>query len=244
MYYQHGSTQKKGQTDRKVVETMAAHDRKHPATNVHRFLDQISTEDRQEFESWAKNKNGREILARLDELRDEYADRLALPRVSLNSCYNWHAQQYPRGDRAAAVMDLASNYYGVRSDVMTCVEMSIACTALNLSRVQQLLADLDAAESEFSESLSPDQKLEFFMKSLPARSNLLYNAHNLAKELGTRAIALHEARTLERQRELELAGGYRLAEILTAQATTIGNEKVIKELLRASLEQLEREARS
>lgn len=218
--------------------------RKHPPTNVHRLLNLLGEEESFRFREWAKWQSYPDIQRRLSDLRDDYLkdhpDDSEVPVCSYESCMNWYKQTFPAGDRAIEILGIVREYHGLRRDALTYAEMAIACTAANLDRVQKMLTQLDEAEAGL-ERVDPEVQARTMADMVKSRAALLYSAHNLAKELRTGAISLHEAQLQKETRELELAGGYRVLEIARTVAASTGYTAIIEEVLNAAIAQLEQE---
>lgn len=210
--------------------------RKNPPTNVARALSLIDEDAATSFREWARYRTLATIKARLDELRQEYAARgVELPAASLESISNWYQAQFPPGAMAAAVTLDMRQYAGVTADALNYAEFALVSTAQNLQLVQAQLHGQLYREEGIADPMPPREKEAREINAL------LYQAHNLAKELRTGAIALHEAKLLQDRRALEFSGGYRVAEILRTLARENNNLNLVEDLIHAALSQLETE---
>lgn len=204
-----------------------------PLTTVDKVLNCLDGEIALEFRQWARWRSLSEIHHRIDELYNEAKARgvellhrgKEIPPPSYNSCSNWFEQTFPDGRKATELGTTVRDYSGVRKDALTYAEMAIAITAHTLEQTQFKLEELIHVEED------PD-----------TYKSLLFIIHNMAKELRTGAIALHETRLLEDRRRLYVEGAYRMVQILQSRAKDANKENQVTDIIEAAIAQLESEA--
>lgn len=139
-------------------------------------------------------------------------------QVSMSAVQTWYAAHYPRGSEAIAINAMAQQYAG--ADPYAVLQMSMAVAA-------KLADTLLGRADEVVNTASPE--------------NVLHTLSTLLKEQRTCATTLHELKTIRDRRALELAGGYRVIEILRNHARDTAHEAIIQEFCDGAIAQLEQE---
>jgi hypothetical protein len=186
---------------------------KSPQFDVDRARSEMSAEDLQQFDHFCRFNPGYRDI-------QQHLQELGF-QVSMSAVQAWFTANYPVGPEAKAINALAMTYQG--ADPLNCLQMSVAATA---SLTDKLL-------SQVNERL--------WIEASP--ENILHTLASTLKEQRTAAIALHNITTIRDKRALELAGGYRLAEILTRLADDTPNATMMQEFCDAALLQLEHEVK-
>lgn len=138
--------------------------------------------------------------------------------VAYHSVLSWYNREHPVGADAAATNALISGYRGLNpADAHTA---SLACV---VKLVGQIMIKLDDTGIE---NLSP---------------SLLSNLVDLLREQRQSAQMLASTKQLGDRRGLELAGGYRLAEISVNITRDTPNAETVKSVVDAALAKLEEE---
>jgi hypothetical protein len=184
--------------------------RKRPQHDVDRIRAALSEDDRAEFDKFCTfNPTYSDIQRRLSEL--------GYP-VSMSAIQAWYSVNYPRGEEAVVLNDLAAKYRGADPYAVLQMSMTIAAKLAD-TLLEKVNEKLDQASPE----------------------NVLHTLSNLLREQRTCATVLHELQTTRDRKALELAGGYRVAEILRTNARNTAQAAIIDELIDAAIAQLEQE---
>jgi hypothetical protein len=187
---------------------------KSPQFDVDRARSQMSPEDLQQFDHFCRFNPSYRDIQR--QLQE-----LGY-QVSMSAIQAWYTTNYPVGEEAKAINALAAAYVG--ADPLNCLQMSVAATVTLTDRLL----------SQVSERL--------FVEASP--ENILHTLASSLKEQRTAAIALHNLTTIRDKKALELAGGYRLAEILQRLADDTPSATMMQEFCEAALSQLEQEVKN
>lgn len=194
-----------------------------PPTNVGKLLNLLTPDDADQFRKWARYRTIAEVHKRVQEIYEELETKPEFPCPSIWSAENWLRQQYPKGQQAEVTVESIRGFHGISEDCLSFAEAAIATTATNLLRIQKEIEQTEPG----SERLG----------------SLLYLSHNLAKELRTGAIALHETKRLEDARLTYLTGAYRLAQKIEA-AEPENAKQVMQHKLKGALIEIEAEVKN
>lgn len=188
--------------------------RKHPQSSIDVALSSIEEGDAHEFLEWCRFKPSYvDMQKRLQELGHQ---------VSVSSLQRWYSNTFPKGDQAIALNALMSPYAGI--DPQDALSMSLGVST-------NLLCDLlRSVDASFVQSLSVSKP-----------ESLLHALSVLVKEQRVASGKLHELKQIRDRTQLELAGGYRLLEIVRNLAKDTPHESVILEFLDGGILQLESE---
>lgn len=170
--------------------------RKHPQNRVDAALIALSPEIGDEFQRLARhNANASELQRWLNE---KLAEAGISDRVSASSAQAWREANFPPAAQAAIVNALAGTYAG--TDPAAALELALGVAAELLDRLFREASPEKLAEADIS--------------------TVLYQSTLLLKEVRASAGALHALKHIRDRRSLELAGAYRLAELLLGDALT------------------------
>lgn len=185
--------------------------RKPPQNAIDRALDALDADSAADFRALAATRAAYSDLQQF--LRERGQD------VSLSSCQTWFLANFPVGEEARLINELATNYAGVEPSAVMGIAIGAAVRLVNA----------------LTHELTPDRVRNASTESL------LHQLGVYIKEARVAAVAAQEWQTLKDRKALELAGGYRVAELARAAARDLPQGQVLEELLAAALTQLERE---
>lgn len=183
--------------------------RKHPQNAVDRLLLQLSADVGTEFQRVARHNTNAADMQRW--LNEQAVEANLSDRVSVSSCQNWREANFPPAAQAQIINALAGTYAG--TDPAAALELALG--------VASGLVDL------LVNQLTPE-RLEG-----ASASSLLYQTSLLLKEIRASAGALQSLQYIRDRRALELAGAYRMVELLA--------EAGADEHIRAAIAQVESE---
>jgi hypothetical protein len=163
---------------------------KHPQNAVDRLLLKLSSDVGNDFLRLARHNSNAADMQRW--LNEQALEAGLSDRVSVSSCQNWREANFPPAAQAQLVNALASSYAG--TDASAALELALGIAAELLDKLFQ--------------QITPEKLEEASV------SSLLYQSTLLLKEVRASAGALHLLETIRDRRALELAGAYRMAELL------------------------------
>jgi hypothetical protein len=186
---------------------------KAPQSSIDKILSELSEDDRAEFLEFCRfNPTYSDIKARLKELGHD---------ASVSSIQRWYLRSFPVGDEAKKLNALMTPYAG--ADSLGALQMSLGVSTQLIDSFMQLLGQ-DELEK---------------LKDRPA--TIAYQLSILLKEMRVTAAAINQQQVIRDRKSLELAGGYRLAELIKSFSESDPNFAVIEALINAALSQLEDE---
>jgi hypothetical protein len=187
--------------------------RKHPPSTVDAALSKLQEADRSEFLEFCRFKPS---YFDMQKRLQELGHQ-----VSASAIARWYSATFPKGDQAIALNTLMSSFVGI--DSKDAISMSLGVSTHLVDRLSNLIesADLTALEG----------------------STLLHTIGILIKEQRVAAEKLSSLTTIRSSQALELAGGYRLAEIVRNIAKDTPHENLIADCLEGAILQLEEEVK-
>ncbi len=190
--------------------------RKTPQTNTDRAIAGLSEDDRAELTRLC------ESYANATEIHRFLVERC--PGLSYGSVLNWYSREYPPGERARTYNSLLQEFRGINP---------VSAHAAALAHVVRLT-------DEIMQEIDPEDGREPTpVVDLPP--SVLSNLSDLLREQRQSAQALATAQRITDTRQLELAGGYRVAEIIRTLAKGNPQESAIADMVSAAVAQLEKE---
>lgn len=186
---------------------------KSPQGAIDRILSELNEDDRAEFLNNCRfNPTYSDLQSRLRDLGHQ---------VSISAIQRWYLRSFPVGDEARMVNGIMTQYQGV--DNVSALSMSLAVTT---KLVDSLLQLLGADELET-------------LRQKP--QSIAYQLGILLKEMRVTAQTMQQMTTIRDRKSLELAGGYRLAELIKSSMESDPNYALIEAAVHAAILQLEDE---
>lgn len=189
--------------------------RRHPQTNAERVIATLDPDDLQQLRDACDRGDSAAAIHRWLRDRD--------PSISYSSVLNWLNREYPQGQTSSSINQKLKVYRGINphlahaSSLAAVIELTDALLALIRSPSGLSVADLNPSQ--------------------------LSNLSDLLREQRQSAIALAAQQAQGDRRELELAGAYRIAEIINRLAEGDPHAAAISGYVRAAIAQLEHEIR-
>lgn len=147
-------------------------------------------------------------------------------QVSIASLQKWYKRTFPTAEQAIAVNAIAAAFHGVDEKLMIQLSAGVAVKMIQLL-FEYCQVEMESGDVVLRDGLKMDSALHALTVML--------------KEARTAAIALNNLKFSSDKAELELAGGYRVAEIARNFSKDLPYERAIADCIDGALAQLEEE---
>lgn len=206
---------------------MPKRQQKNPQSKIDAIRADWDDEQRQEFNDFCRhNRNNTDIHRYLVDLGYD---------VSVSAVHRWRHANFPIGDKAKALNEIAINYRGI--DVQDSLEFALGIAFEQLNRMQGLLNQFAEIKVKVENEEEVSEAELQLLKS--GQSGFLMMVPTLLRELRSIAANINDYKFIRDKRELEMSGAEAVVQELLIVFKDMPIENAVQEACRGAIAKLE-----